>query len=68
MGSNLKANFAMTKNIGTIDRALRALLGIGLIVWAVFLHGPVWAWVGVIPLATASISFCPLYTMLGLRT
>ncbi len=57
----------MTKNIGMIDRALRALIGIGLIAWAL-LGGPVWAWIGVVPLATAAISFCPAYTLLGIRT
>ena len=57
----------MTKNIGLIDRLLRAVLGIGLIVWAVT-GGPVWAWIGVVPLLTAAVSVCPLYSMLGLRT
>ncbi len=57
----------MSKNIGIIDRVLRALVGIALIAWAI-LGGPVWAWIGVVPLATAAISFCPLYTLLGLRT
>ena len=57
----------MTKNIGLIDRVLRALLGIGLIAWALT-GGPLWAWIGVVPLATAAISFCPLYTLLRIRT
>lgn len=57
----------MNKNVGTIDRALRALVGIGLIAWAAT-GGPVWAWVGVVPLATAAISFCPAYTLLGIKT
>ena len=58
----------MTKNIGTIDRLLRALLGIALIAWAAAFGGPIWAWVGVVPLATAGMSFCPLYTLLGIRS
>ena len=57
----------MTKNIGTIDRLVRAALGIALIVWALA-GGPIWAWIGVVPLATAAFSFCPLYALLGLRT
>ena len=57
----------MMKNIGTIDRAARALVGIGLIAWAA-MGGPVWAWIGVVPLATAAISFCPAYKLLGIRT
>ena len=57
----------MMKNVGTIDRAARALIGIGLLPWAA-LGGPVWAWIGVVPLATAAISFCPAYKLLGIRT
>ena len=57
----------MTTNVGAIDRALRALLGIGLIAWAAT-GGPAWAWVGVVPLFTAGVGFCPAYTMLGINT
>jgi hypothetical protein len=57
----------MTKNIGTLDRVLRAVLGLALIAWAIA-GGPVWAWIGVVPLLTAAVSFCPLYRVLGLRT
>jgi hypothetical protein len=57
----------MKTNVGNIDRVLRALTGIALIAWAV-LGGPVWAWVGIIPLATALFKFCPAYSLLGIRT
>ncbi len=57
----------MTKNIGSFDRMARAALGIALIAWAL-LGGPVWAWIGMVPLLTAGISFCPVYTLFGLRT
>ena len=57
----------MTKNIGLIDRVLRAAIGIALIVWALA-GGPVWAWIGVVPLLTAAVSFCPAYALLGIRT
>ena len=57
----------MTKNIGLIDRVLRAVVGIALIVWALA-GGPVWAWIGVVPLLTAVVSFCPAYALLGIRT
>ncbi len=57
----------MAKNVGLIDRLLRAAVGIALIIWALT-GGPVWAWIGVVPLATAGFSFCPLYTLLGIRT
>lgn len=57
----------MTPNVGTIDRVLRALAGVALIAWAVT-GGPVWAWIGVVPLATAGLSFCPAYSLLGIKT
>ena len=57
----------MTRNIGLIDRLLRAALGVALIAWALT-GGPVWAWIGVVPLLTAAVSICPLYSVLGIRT
>ena len=57
----------MTKNIGSIDRMARAAIGIALIAWAL-LGGPVWAWIGILPLLTAGISFCPAYALFGFRT
>ena len=57
----------MKLNVGGIDRVLRILAGLGLIAWAA-LGGPVWAWIGVVPLATGAIGFCPVYPLLGLNT
>jgi len=62
----------MTANMGTIDRVLRIVLGLALIGAALGLFGPayqsVWGWIGIIPLATALVSWCPLYTALGIQT
>ncbi len=57
----------MKFNVGGIDRVLRILAGLGLIAWAA-LGGPVWAWIGIVPLATGAIGFCPVYPLLGLST
>jgi hypothetical protein len=57
----------MTMNVGVIDRAVRAIVGIGLIYWALT-GGPIWAWIGVVPLLTAAVGFCPAYTLLGIKT
>ncbi len=57
----------MTKNVGMIDRVLRALVGIALVAWALT-GGPVWAWIGVVPLTTAALSWCPAYSLLGVKT
>jgi hypothetical protein len=58
----------MPKNVGGIDRILRIVVGALLIVWTLFLGGPVWAWIGVVPLATGLLNFCPVYSILGMNT
>lgn len=57
----------MQANVGGIDKILRIVLGLLLIVWAI-LGGPIWAWIGVVPLATGLFNFCPLYRLLGINT
>ncbi len=57
----------MKANVGGIDRTLRIVLGAGLIGWAAF-GGPMWAYVGVVPLLTGVFSFCGLYSLLGINT
>ncbi|WP_295438193.1 DUF2892 domain-containing protein [uncultured Thiodictyon sp.] len=57
-----------TKNAGTIDRAVRALVGIALIALTLTGQLGVWGWIGIVPLATALIGWCPAYTLFGLNT
>ncbi len=57
----------MTTNVGGIDKILRILVGIALIAWAL-MGGPVWAWIGVLPLATGLLGWCPAYTLIGMNT
>jgi len=58
----------LSKNVGSIDRILRIVVGLGLI--SLVFIGPQtpWGWIGVVPLLTAFIGFCPLYTLIGIRT
>jgi len=58
----------MKANVGGIDRILRIVVGLALIVWAAALDGPIWAWIGVVPLATGLFKFCPFYPLLGMNT
>ncbi len=62
----------MTANAGMIDRALRVIVGLALIAWTLNLipgfPGQVWGWIGVVPVLTAALGFCPLYTVLGFST
>lgn len=60
----------MSQNVGGIDRTLRILIGLAAIAFAL-LSGhelAVWGWVGIIPLATGLIGWCPTYLPFGLTT
>ena len=56
------------KNVGTVDRAIRIIVGVVLI--ALVFVGPqtAWGWIGVVPLATGLLGWCGLYTVLGMKT
>ncbi len=56
------------KNVGGIDKVLRIAGGAILIVLAIMGIGAPWTWIGVVPLATGLMGWCPLYSLLGLRT
>jgi hypothetical protein len=58
----------MTSNVGGLDRIARIL--VGLVLLALTLTGTIgmWGWIGLVPLATGTFSFCPLYPLLGLST
>ncbi|MBI5937028.1 MAG: DUF2892 domain-containing protein [Betaproteobacteria bacterium] len=58
----------MQANVGGIDRIIRIVVGLALIAWAALFGGPVWAWIGVVPLATGAIGWCPAYLPFGLKT
>jgi hypothetical protein len=61
----------MTTNMGMIDRAVRIVVGLALLYMALWAapNGYNWiGWIGVIPLATALIGNCPLYSILGFST
>lgn len=57
----------MKQNVGGIDRILRLVVGLALIGWGVMTNNW-WGAVGVIPLFTALVSWCPLYLPFGLST
>lgn len=55
----------MKANVGGIDRILR--IAIGLVLVALAITGTVgpWGWIGLVPLATGALGFCPLYPLFG---
>ena len=57
----------MTRNVGGADRALRILAGL-VIMAAGYHYGNGWGLVGLVPLATGLIGWCPAYLPFGLST
>lgn len=58
----------MQTNEGTIDRALRIIVGLGVL--SLVFVGPqtAWGWIGVVPLLTGLVGYCPVYSILGFNT
>ncbi len=60
----------LAKNVGTADRVVRVIIGITLLVFLFWSDSP-WRWaglIGIVPLLTAFLGSCPLYSVLGLTT
>lgn len=58
----------MTNNEGNLDRAVRVVIGLVLIGMASAGTVGVWGWIGIVPLVTGAVGWCPLYSMLGWNT
>lgn len=55
-------------NEGTVDRAVRVVLGLGLLSLTVVGPQTLWGLVGLVPLATGALGSCPLYSLMGVNT
>ncbi len=58
----------MKSNVGGIDRILRIALGLVLIGLAATGTVGIWGWLGIVPLATGAIGWCPPYAIFGFNT
>ncbi len=58
----------MKTNVGGIDRIARIVVGLVLIALAATGTVGVWGWIGVVPLLTGLIRWCPLYPLLGISS
>lgn len=58
----------MKSNVGGIDRILRIAVGLALIALAATGTVGWWGWLGIVPLATGVIGWCPPYAILGFNT
>jgi hypothetical protein len=60
----------MNHNVGSVDKVVRIIMGLALLSLIYFLDGNL-RWIGligIVPLMTAMMGFCPLYTLFGIRT
>lgn len=60
----------MKANVGGIDRTLRVLVGLGVLSLLLVLEGNArwFGLIGLVPLLTATLGYCPLYSLLGIST
>lgn len=58
----------MTKNVGGVDRTIRIVAGLALIAAAATGTIGVWGYIGLVPLATGLMGWCPPYAILGFNT
>ena len=58
----------MQKNVGSTERVIRVAAGLGLI--SLVFIGPQtpWGWIGLLPIATGLIGWCPPYSLFGINT
>lgn len=58
----------MQKNVGSAERVIRVVAGLGLI--SLVFIGPQtpWGWIGLLPIATGLSGWCPIYTLFGIST
>ena len=58
----------MIPNVGSTDKIVRIAVGASLILLALFGTIGWWGWIGVVPIATALMGWCPAYTLFGIKT
>jgi hypothetical protein len=58
----------MTTNIGKVERMIRIVVGIGVLSLAFVGPKSPWAYLGILPLLTGLVGWCPPYALLGIST
>ncbi|MBZ0106220.1 MAG: DUF2892 domain-containing protein [Sulfuricella denitrificans] len=58
----------MGKNVGSVDKILRIVAGAVLIGLSLAGIIGLWGWIGVVPLVTGLMGWCPAYSLLGIKT
>lgn len=57
----------MKQNMGYKDKAVRIVVGLLVVLWFVP-QGHMWGLIGLVPIVTAGLGFCPIYPLLGMDT
>jgi len=57
----------MKKNVGSVDKVIRIILGVVIITFGIY-NQSWWELVGLVPLFTAFITWCPVYSLIGVST
>ena len=58
----------MTTNIGKVERIVRIVIGIGIVSLAFVGPTSPWAYLGILPLLTGLVGWCPPYALFGIST
>lgn len=58
----------MKSNVGGVDKILRLITGLVLVGLAATGIIGLWGWLGLVPLITGLVGFCPVYPLLGINT
>jgi hypothetical protein len=58
----------MQANVGGMDKIARIVVGLALLAMTVVGPKTMWGLIGVVPLATGLLNFCPAYTLLGINS
>ncbi|WOJ94744.1 DUF2892 domain-containing protein [Congregibacter variabilis] len=58
----------MLSNEGTTDRIVRVTAGLGIVSLAFIGPQTNWAWLGLVPVVTGLVGYCPAYSVFGIRT
>lgn len=58
------------KNVGKIDKVIRLIVGLALLSLLYFMNGNLryLGLIGVVPILTATVNYCPLYSIFGIKT
>ena len=58
----------MFKNVGGVDRAVRIVAGLGILSLAFIGPQTAWGYIGLVPLVTGLVGWCPAYLPFGIKT